>query len=413
MTKKHTSASKKNAPSRKPAKTTKPASPKSSSKKTSSQTPVPLVWEKNISLFVNSVDISGDGQFVVGGNYNHIYGSRSAPPTAAPMSTVGTYLWDAKGNLLWKDEFQSTEGIHSVALSRDGTWAASVGWGANNVGFINAYNVATGTKTLIANPNIRFLQVALSGDGSSLVAGGDFIYLSQRSGANWSAPQVIPPSNVPGDDIVSVSISNDGQWIVAGTYKGFILLIKNQNGVLSAPVSWHSQGTIHWVAMAADGSGFAAAGSSGRAFYFDTNAFFNNSNAPTWQATQAGCTRCGCVAITDDGAYVSAVFNAGTGGKVFLYANQGSNPATPVWSAATQYDPNGTSMDASHKFVTVADGYVTGSNPTPGTFYLYDIAGNLKWKYSTAQMSWPMVIAANATAIAAGSDDSNVYYFSP
>ena len=322
-------------------KNTVKAAKKTTAKTTRVPKPKTPAWKKAIGLFVNSVDISGDGKLVVGGNYNHIYGTINPPAAPAPVSTVGTYLWNAQGNLLWKDEFQSSEGIHSVALSRDGTWAASVGWGKNYIGFINAYNVATGSKTVVASPNGRFLQVALSGDGSSLVAAGDSIFFSQRTGGNWSAPQVIPPSNVPGDDIVSVDISNDGQWIVAGTYKGFVLFMKNQNGVLSAPVVWNSLGTIHWVAMAADGSGFAAAGSLGKAFYFNTSAFFGGANAPAWTATQAGCTRCGSVAISDDGACVSAVFNAGTAGKIFLYSNQSSTPSTPVWSQSTQYNPNG------------------------------------------------------------------------
>ena len=63
--------------------------------------------------------------------------------------------------------------------------------------------------------------------------------------------------------------------------------------------------------------------------------------------------------------------------------------------------------------MTVADGYIVQGVPTPGTFYLYDIAGNLKWKYATTAMNWPMIISGNAAAIAAGSDDSNVYYFKP
>lgn len=87
------------------------------------------VWNKNVSLLVNSVDISGDGQLVIGGNYFHNYDKTAKPTTTpTPLSTVGVYLWNAQGTLLWKDEFQSTEGVHSVALSRDGTWAASAGW---------------------------------------------------------------------------------------------------------------------------------------------------------------------------------------------------------------------------------------------------------------------------------------------
>ena len=244
------------------------------------------VWNKNISLYVNSVDISEDGQRVIGGNYFHVYNQTANPPTApASLSTIGAYLWNAQGTLLWKDEFQSTEGVHSVALSRDGTWAASVGWGANStgndIGFIYAYDAATGNKSLAYNLQGQILQVALSGDGSYLVAAADSIYFFNRTASNWSGPQIIPSSNLPHDDIVSVDISDDGQWIVAGTYQGFIVLIQNNNGVLSAPVSWQSKsGHIHWVAMAADGSGFVAGASSGNVPYFNTATFFAGSTGP-------------------------------------------------------------------------------------------------------------------------------------
>lgn len=292
------------------------------------------VWNKNVSLLVNSVDISGDGQLVIGGNYFHNYDKTAKPTTTpTPLSTVGVYLWNAQGTLLWKDEFQSTEGVHSVALSRDGTWAASAGWDSgstgNYIGFVNAYNAATGAKVILSNPPGQILQVTLSGNGSYLVAAADSLCFFKRTGANWSAPQIIPipGSHVPPDDYVSVAVSDDGQWIVAGTYYGFILLIQNNNGVLSAPVSWQSGGNIHWVAMAAEGSGFVAGGSSGNVFYFNTATFFAGSTGPAWTATLAGCTRCGCVAISDDGSLISAVFNAGKKGKVFLFRIKAAHPS--------------------------------------------------------------------------------------
>jgi hypothetical protein len=42
---------------------------------------------------------------------------------------------------------------------------------------------------------------------------------------------------------------------------------------------------------------------------------------------------------------------------------------------------------------------------------LYDAGGNALGSFQTNNMSWPMQISANGSAIAAGSDDSNVYYF--
>ena len=364
----------------------------------------PLPSSKN--LYVNSVAISGDGQHVVAGNYYYNYNQTANHIPAAATFTVGTFLWNAKGTMLWQDTFTATEGVYWVALSRDGAWAASGGLASHGKGFIFAYDAGTGSKSLAFTTSARVNRVALSGDGTYLVAGASSLYLFKRAGAKWSAPQVIPCD--PGDSVVSVDISDDGQWIVAGTYNGFVLLVHNHGGVAAAPTSWQQpSGSIHWVAMAAGGTGFAAAAKPGKVLCFSTVSF-SGAPAPAWSATLTGCTRCGSVAISGDGSLVSAVGNITTTGQVFLFANQGST-AKQLWAKATLHNPNSTSLDSAARFVTVADGQPDG---TPGAFYLYDAAGNLQWSYATSNMSWPMQISSNATGIAAGSDDANVYYFS-
>jgi WD40 repeat protein len=370
------------------------------------------VWKKNPipkgkKLYVNSIGISGDGQSVIAGNYFHDY-SKTAnhTPGTDPFFTVGTFLYSAKGALQWKDTFQSTEGVYWAALSRDGSCAASGGLVSFGKGFIFAYNAANGNKTLAYNTNSRVNRVALSGDGTYLVGGSHSIYLFKRNGANWSAPQIIPCNT--GDSVVSVDISDDGQWIAAGTYDGYVMLIKNSNGLPSAPVTWQQPGgSIYWVAMASGGSALVAGARNATTYCFNT-ADFSGTFAPAWNVKLTGCTRCGCVAISADGSLVSAVGNTAKTGKIFLYSNQG-NSAKQLWSGNTSHNPNSTSLDAAGKWVTVADGQPDG---TPGAFYLYDATGNLQWTHKTSNMSWPMQISANATGIAAGSDDSYVYYFS-
>ncbi|HUC84424.1 MAG TPA: hypothetical protein VL970_04455 [Candidatus Acidoferrales bacterium] len=359
------------------------------------------------NLYINSVGISGDGQLVIGGNYFHDYSPvANHVLSAAPFFTVGIFLWNAQGALQWQDTFQSTEGVYWVALSRDGAWAAGGGLMSNGNGFIYAYEAATGTKSLVHSVKVRVNRVALSGDGTYLVAGADSIYVFTRTGSTWSAPQIIPCDL--GDYVVSVDISDDGQWIVAGTYKGSMVSLRNNSGVLAAPVSWQQpKGTIHWVAMAANGSGFAAGANAASLIYAST-ANFAVSREPAWTTTLAGCTRCGSVAISGDGSLISAVGNTGQAGQVFLFSNQ-NNAAKQLWSRPTLHNPNSTSLDSAGQFVTAADGQPDG---TPGAFYLFDNSGELSWSYHTSNMSWPMQISSNATGIAAGSDDSNVYYFS-
>src|SRR5580658_6580952 len=121
----------------------------------------PIPGSKN--LYINSVGISGDGQKVIGGNYYYDYDkTANHDTTSAPTFTVGTFLWNAQGKLQWKDTIQATEGIYWVALSNDGTCAASGGLQAQGNGFVFAYDAATGKKLLTYNTNARVNRVALS-----------------------------------------------------------------------------------------------------------------------------------------------------------------------------------------------------------------------------------------------------------
>jgi hypothetical protein len=101
------------------------------------------------------------------------------------------------------------------------------------------------------------------------------------------------------------------------------------------------------------------------------------------------------------------VGNAATAGKLFLFADQGTS-GKQLWQKPTKRNPNSTSMDSAGQYITAADGY---PDKTPGDFYLFGAAGNALGSFQTSNMSWPMQISANAAAIAAGSDDSNIYYF--
>jgi hypothetical protein len=158
--------------------------------------------------------------------------------------------------------------------------------------------------------------------------------------------------------------------------------------------------------MASGGSGFAVGAANASVMFFSTSTFVKGAG-PNWAKKLTGCTRCGSVGISRDGSFVSAVGNSGKTGKVFLFQNQ-TTTAKSLWNAATLHNPNSTSLDAAGQYVTVADGQPDG---TPGAFYCFDSAGNLQWTYPTSNMSWPMCISEDAMGIAAGSDDSSIYYF--
>jgi hypothetical protein len=355
--------------------------------------------------YINSVGISANGQRVICGTYYYDYNAVANHTPTATTFPVGVFLYNAAGKLQWKDGFSATEGVYWVALSQDASWAACGGLMAHGSGFVNAYNAATGSKALSFTTNARVNKVALSGTGDYLVAGADSVYLFKRAGSVWGAPQVLPCA--VGDYAVAVDISQDGQWIAVGTAKGWISLIRNVGGILNPAITWQQpNGSIYWVQMASGGSGFVAGAKNASVLFFSTTAF-KKGTAPSWTKKLTGCTRCGSVSISADGSLISAVGNSGKTGKVFLLQNQTSQ-AKALWNSTTLHNPNSTSLDATGQFVTVADGQPDG---TPGAFYLFDRAGNLKWNFATSNMSWPMQISQNATGIAAGSDDSSLYYF--
>jgi WD40 repeat protein len=356
-------------------------------------------------LYINSVGISKNAQSAICGNYYYDYSKTANHTTSAPTFEVGTFFYNAKGKLQWKDVFQATEGVYWVAVSDDADWAASGGLVGHGSGFINAYDASNGKKTLNFTTSARVNRVAMSGNGSCLIAGADSAYFFVRTGSTWSGPQKIPCA--AGDHVVAVDISTDGKCIALGTAKGVVMLAKNTAGVLSTPISWpQANGSIYWVQMASDGSGFAVGGDNASVMFFNTSTF-HQGGGPEWTTKLTGCTRCGAVGISGDGKYISAVGNSGKAGKVFLFSNGGTKAKT-LWSAPTLHNPNSTSIDASGTYVTVADGQPDG---TPGAFYLFDITGKPQWRCETSNMSWPMQISQDATGIVAGSDNAKVYYF--
>ena len=392
----------------------------------------------------NSVAISADGSKVVGGTFFYNDGS------TLPTQTVGFFGWDSTGANLWPgkwpagDTFAVTAtpfrraGILSVSISRDGSWAASGGLISPGVGFIDVYDAA-GNKTTLLNPTETVRSVELSSDGSYLVAGADKLYVFKRTGNTWSAPATLSD---PVGVVQRVGISGDGQWIATAINDGWTSLVRNQlgsGGGIAKVGAWQipltppdPQPYIQEVAVAANGSAYAAAGADGKAYYFDIAATTPGALTPRWGFDPPGQSACKWVAITDDGAHVSAVFSFGGGpgiatkGRVYLLKdikNPGPGyPVQRVWTGneKTAHGPNAVSMGttaASHYHVAAADGIPDPSKPDGG-FYLFDGGtGDALWgtppdhNYPTSLMNYTVAISADGSAVAGGSNDGYVYYF--
>jgi len=366
-------------------------------------------------LYINSTAVSADGSKIVAGTFFHNYG-RGTTRASDDDKTYGTYCYDRKGRLLWSNEFQGWEGVYWVALSADGGTAASGGWRRKYTGFIRAFSASdpTGTPILDHPTGHRTNAVALSDDGSVLVAAADHLYAFTLSAVGSQGPDRFEA----GSDVsfVTLSLSRDGRWAVAGDSKGAVYLLEIESGKWRHHLRWQSpdERAIHCVQISGDGKWFVAGGPG---YLY---AFKNDHSESKWRQTSdlryawkhslgSGGAVYG-VAISDNGDWVSGVANAGRGGVIHLVKNHGT-AGYLEWSKETAENPNSTSLDSRGRYVTAADGH---SESAAGHFYLWDRAtgASLGVFATQARMSWPMFLSADGSTIAAGSDNSTVYRFS-
>jgi len=367
-----------------------------------------LLWTQRIDppYYVNSAAISAAGDRVVAGTFYLGYSTKSA---GLPME-FGTYCFDSGGKQIWADRFQGAEGVYAVAVSADGTTAASGGRMVEEQGFIRAYEAMSGQQLANYSTGARVNQLALSRDGETLVAAADQVYLAQRT--NGVFPQNPSTHAVPGtaNNVQSVSAPLDGSWFVIGDKAGTVYLIENDSGQIGNvyPSATGLLTTVHCVAASGNGEWFVAVGYSADVYLFNTDSIQKGGYVDKLALGSAG--RTGWAAISLEGGLISVVQNDGGAGRVYFLEND-NGVLSQLWSQPTLANPNSTSMDASGEHVTVADGYPDG---TPGHFYLFNGQnGEALWSFTTPNMNWPMFISSSGNGIAAGTDDGIIYYFTP
>jgi hypothetical protein len=286
--------------------------------------------------------------------------------------------------------------------------------------------------------------VALSSDGSYLVAGADKLYVFKRTGSAWGAPVTVAD---PAGIVRRVAIADDGEWIATAIDGGWTSLVRNQigtGGTVTAAGKWRipltppfPQPYIQQVAVAGDGSGYAAAGADGKTYYFDIAGFpAPGALVPRWSFNPPGKSTCRWVAISQSGSHVAAIFafdpnpnapNTPTNGRTYLLQNipnpgPGGDKFQRLWTGnqRTAHGPNAVSMGqtvAGKYYVTVADGVPDAQHPDGG-FYLFDgNNGDSLWggppdhNFPTTTLNYCVAMASDGTAVVGGSNDGYVYYF--
>lgn len=383
-------------------------------------------------LQVNSVAISADGRSCIAGTSNEFGTGQFA---VVCYDGAGVVRWSAPVGAAG-----STQGVFWVALSADGNYAAAGGETGSAAGFLSAYGGASGNTLLNVKSGARVNQVALSADGSCLLAAGGTtlqLYTLQAGAYVLSAQQDFSPS-----ECNSCALSADGTGAVVSTTlwndatstsTGAVHAFDCAGGKLSATGSAPFTMSVMRVAMTASGVAWAASLHDGSCALFASG----NESVPIWvyKPPVANLSVAYGIAITDTsgGRVVLAVGAnlhvtappppAPAPNMGLLYVVEaGSGPGGPqanlLWSSELQYSANpGVCLDTEATLVTATDGQPGSETPghvteSAGNFYLYDaVAGARLWAYPTAQMNWPMAITPAGNAAFGGSDTGNVYYW--
>lgn len=394
-------------------------------------------WYENLSpsFWVNSVGISNDAGRVVAATFFHDYSKPGSGPNEE--GAFGTYCYDANGNQLWRDRFQGMDGVFGVAISGDGKIAAAGGWLYQNQALLRAYDAADGTNLLdYTQIQQRVNCVSLSNDGSVLAAAADDVYLFVKTGSAFpTTPVKMGIAGVANNFVASVAVEPGGKWLAACDTMGNVHLGVISGGGIQNYTMWTAprvrfgppkpDSTVPFLAVQAarDGRSFVVGGGD-FVYLFDADALLQgkqpiqydtrdaNTPGPTANGTERENVR--WVAISGDGAFVTAVANRLNAGKelkagllVALALEDGQ--LYKVWEKALDRNPNSTSMNAAGTYISLADGYPVDSD---SNFRLFDRDGNELWSYPTHNMNWPMVMSPCGPGIAAGGDDGNLYYLS-
>lgn len=390
-------------------------------------------------LQINSVAMSADGNCCVFGTSNE-FGT----------GQFNVYCYDGAGNKRWSNPVGaagSTQGVFWVAASADGQFAAAGGETSSSSGFLTAYRVSDGAQVLTQTPAHRVNQVALSGDGSLLLAvfedtvqlynytDGAYVLASQQTftGCYLNSCALSPDgfkavlSCTIYSDEVSASAASARTAASSSSSTGQVISLVIDNNKLSVAGTWNSPVGSMRVAIAATGNFWGASLHDGSCVLFAPGSV----NAPVWQYkpdVQNLSVGYGFdITETADGRVVLACganlhSTAGSPGGYLYLVESVPGTISPVakfcWGAPLALSANpGVSLDRQALTVTATDGAPGSETPgqvseSTGNFYLFDGSlGTQLWSFPTPVMNWPMVITPDGTHAFGGSDDGSVYFW--
>lgn len=286
--------------------------------------------------------------------------------SAVAISSDGTYITAASENLVHDITMKATGTLYlfnnSISKSKSPLWSYSI--------------------------ENSFDSVAISGDGSYIIAGGGYfertVYIFNNSNPT---PQW---TYYTGGWVYDVDVSDDGYIAAAASgFTGIFLLNNTEPFSIS---QFSTKGLALRVVLSSNGSYMAVTDNAAKLYFFKTF-----SASPKWTYTLSGDMST-ALSISADGNYIVS-----GGDKVYFFKK---NSSIPIWTYQTSDDVSSIKISKDGNYI------VAGGSYTDHKIYLFNRNNSIpEWTYSTREEIDSVAISYNGDYIVALGSNYWIYLF--
>jgi hypothetical protein len=352
--------------------------------------PPTVLWFDGIPL--NDITISKDGQYV------------AAAESGTP--TIRFYSQSGDGTPIWTSTL--SEDTLSVAISADGDCV--VAGTTSKIYFWKNARSLSGTPTPTWSSDIfnridrRCLDISDDGNYVAVCGSGESVYYWANAKTRSSTSEPVTWSRGFTDSNVEcLDLSSDGDYVAAGVETD-VAYWKNARSLTGDSVpSWYSTAPgdfIIDIAISDDGDYIAAAGTAGPSpLYYWANAK-TLSGDPTYTWDSATGVDFSALDMSSDGDSIFAGGNKNSEFKVYFWTGARSRTGTidPTWTYTTNIIQD-VSMNAMGELMAAGDNV--------GNIHYFDNTGDKKWTRSLGENTVSTSISGDGGALAVATTGSS------
>ncbi len=353
--------------------------------------PPTVLWSDSIPL--DDIAISKDGQYV-------------AAVESFGQKGVRYYSRDGDGTPIWT--YTLAENTYSVAISADGDCVV-VGTSARINFWKNARSLTgtpapTWSSTILGSIDKRCLDISDDGNYVAACGTGDSVFYWANAKTRSSNSETVTWSKSMGlFTIECVDLSGDGDYVTAGVDTD-VAYWKNARSLTGNPgPSWYSTAPgdlIIDIAISDDGNYIAAAGTAGPSpLYFWANAKVLSGDPPyTWDSEPG--VDFFALDMSSDGDSIFAGGSSATAEKVYFWTGARIKTGTinPTWTYSTNQIRD-VSIDTFGEFMAAGDDV--------GNIHYFDNTGDKKWTKSLGDSTISTSISGDGGTLAVATTGSS------